>query len=364
MGLLSLITFPMERSYSLTGPASHEAIERGLANADWYRTPVDRKVLKALMQRRDGPALRDTAIWLGVMAAAGAGGVWFWGTWWAVPFFLVYGVLYSSAADSRWHECGHGTAFRTQWMNDAVYQIASFMMMRNPVVWRWSHSRHHTDTIIVGRDPEISGMRPPQLIIIGLNFLGLVAVPKSFAALARNAVGGLTPDEADYVPESERPNAFFAARIHMAIYGAVFLACLWTMSVLPAMLIGLPRFYGIWLLMVMGLPQHLGLAEDVLDHRLNSRTVLMNPVLRFIYWNMNYHVEHHMYPLVPYHALPALHDAVKHDCPPPSPSLFHTWREIIPCVFRQLRDPHHFIRPELPPGAGAPYYGPLGQAAE
>ena len=54
-----------------------------------------------------------------------------------------------------------------------------------------------------------------------------------------------------------------------------------------------------------GLLQHGGLAEDVLDHRLNSRTVYMNPVSRWIYWNMNYHVEHHMFPMVPYHALPA-----------------------------------------------------------
>jgi Na+-transporting NADH:ubiquinone oxidoreductase subunit F len=42
----------------------------------------------------------------------------------------------------------------------------------------------------------------------------------------------------------------------------------------------------------------------VLDHRLNCRTVYMNPIHRFLYWNMNYHVEHHMFPLVPYHALP------------------------------------------------------------
>ena len=46
-------------------------------------------------------------------------------------------------------------------MNDAVYQIACFMIMRNPVTWRWSHARHHTDTIIVGRDREITVMRPP-----------------------------------------------------------------------------------------------------------------------------------------------------------------------------------------------------------
>ncbi len=33
-------------------------------------------------------------------------------------------------------------------------QIASFMIMRDPTTWRWSHTRHHTDTLVVGRDPE------------------------------------------------------------------------------------------------------------------------------------------------------------------------------------------------------------------
>ena len=70
-----------------------------------------------------------------------------------------------------------------------------------------------------------------------------------------------------------------------------------------------------------GLIQHGGLAEDVLDHRLNSRTVYMNPISRWIYWNMNYHVEHHMFPMVPYHALPRLHELIKHDLPAPNPSI-------------------------------------------
>jgi fatty acid desaturase len=45
--------------------------------------------------------------------------------------------------------------------------------------------------------------------------------------------------------------------------------------------------------------QHAGLADNVLDHRLNTRTVYMNPLSRYVYWNMNYHVEHHMFPMVP-----------------------------------------------------------------
>jgi fatty acid desaturase len=58
----------------------------------------------------------------------------------------------------------------------------------------------------------------------------------------------------------------------------------------------------------------------------------MNPINRFLYWNMGYHVEHHMFPLVPYHALPKLHAIVKDDMPPPYPSIISAYREIIPAV--------------------------------
>ena len=89
----------------------------------------------------------------------------------------------------------------------------------------------------------------------------------------------------------------------------------------------------------------------MLDHRLNSRTVYMNPIFRFLYWNMNYHVEHHIFPTVPYHALPKLHEAIKADCPPPYPSSIAAYREIIPALLRQLKDPTYFVRRELPPSA-------------
>ena len=89
----------------------------------------------------------------------------------------------------------------------------------------------------------------------------------------------------------------------------------------------------------------------MLDHRLNARTVYMNPIFRFLYWNMNYHVEHHIFPTVPYHALPKLHEAIKADCPTPYPSSIAAYREIIPTVLRQLKDPTYFVRRELPPSA-------------
>ena len=351
-----------KRDYSLLGADARRAVETGLATAAWYHSDMPRKEMKALMRREDAPALRDTAILLGAMAGFAGLGVALWPGWASLPFWLAYGVLYGSAMDSRWHECGHGTAFRTDWMNTALYQIASFCMIRNPVAWRWSHARHHTDTVIVGRDPEIVAMRPPALLRIAANFLGLVDAWQGWGRMLLNASGRLDPEEASYIPLTEQPKVIRVARIWLAIYAVTIGAAVATGSILPLMLVGLPRLYGAWHHVMTGLLQHAGLADNVLDHRLNSRTVLMNPVSRFIYWNMNYHVEHHMFPMVPYHALPALHAAIRHDLPAPAPSILAAWREMLPVLRRQLAHEDHFLRRDLPAGA-RPYREDLHEAA-
>ena len=345
------ISFVQKRDYSLTGESTRHALETGLASAEWYHSDVPRKVMKELMQRRDGPAIRDTLLWIILLVASAWGGVITWGTWWTVPFWFVYGVLYGSACDSRWHECGHGTAFRTQWMNDVVYHIASFMVMRNPVSWRWSHARHHTDTIIVGRDPEIPFMHPTSILPNILHFVGILDVWDWMKILVRNSLGNVSAAERSYIPESEIPKAILSARIHLLIY-AVTLVVAWRLgSIIPFMIIGGPRIYGTWHMFLTGMIQHGGLAEDVIDHRLNSRTVYMNPISRWIYWNMNYHVEHHMFPMVPYHALPRLHELIKHDLPAPNTSIWDAFREMVPAILRQRHEPGYYVRRELPPTA-------------
>ena len=236
-------------------------------------------------------------------------------------------------------------------MNDLVYQIASFMIARNPVTWRWSHARHHTDTVIVGRDPEIAVMRPPDLLRVVLNFVGILDVWHYMIDMLRNAAGIVSDAEKSFIPEQERHKVVRAARVHLAIYVATVALALWMGSWLPLMIVGLPRMYGAWHGILTGLLQHGGLADNVTDHRLNSRTVLMNPVSRFIYWNMNYHVEHHMFPMVPYHALPRLHELIKHDLPAPNPSMWDGYREMIPAFLRQLRNEDYFLKRQLPPTA-------------
>jgi MocE subfamily Rieske [2Fe-2S] domain protein len=163
-----------------------------------------------------------------------------------------------------------------------------------------------------------------------------------------HSFGKMAEDELEFIPESEHAGVFRRARIYVAIYLAVIGLTIGAGSILPLLFVGLPHLFGTWLMLVYGLTQHTGMAENVLDHRLNSRTFYTNIVNRFLYWNMNYHVEHHMFPLVPYHAVPRLHELIKDDCPEPYPSLWSCWKEILPTILKQVKDPAYHVKRVLP----------------
>jgi fatty acid desaturase len=353
----------MQRDYSLLGPDADRAIADGLVTEDWYKTPIDRKVMKSLMRRDDQPATRDTILLFALMAGFAGVAISLMPSWWALPFLLAYGVLYGSAMDSRWHECGHGTAFKTRWKNKLVYQIACFCMIRDPHCWKFSHARHHSDTVIVGRDPEVAIMRPVIAAKLVANLFGLVDAWDGFRRMFVHAAGQILPDEAVYVDQSFHAATIRTARFWVAIYATTIIASLLLQSWIPLLLIGLPRLFGCWHMVMTGWLQHGGLSDNVLDHRLNSRTVTMNPVSRFIYWNMNYHVEHHMFPLVPYYRLPELQRICAHDFPAPNRSIHEAIGEMLPALWRQRHDPDHHIRHPLPDTANPYQDGPTTSAA-
>ncbi len=337
-----------KKDYSLLGEESLKAVQSGLAEAVWYTAPVPRDKMRELLVRRNGPAIIDTLIWFGLIIGSGYLMYVLWGTWWVIAPIMVYSVLYASSSDARWHESSHGTAFKTDWMNNVLYEVASFMIFRLSVNWRWSHTRHHSDTIIVGRDPEIASPRPPDIKGIILNLFAIKSVPPEFRRWMLNIVGKLDEQTKQYIPESEHSKVFLVARIWALIYLSVIGVALYFQTWLPLFYVGVPTFIGSYMVVVYGLTQHAGLAENVLDHRLNCRTVYMNRIHRFLYWNMNYHLEHHMFPLVPYHNLPKLHELIKDYCPKPYNGLVETYKEIITTLFKQVKDPSHHAERKIP----------------
>ena len=343
----------IRRDYNLTGgyqdavELDGDRIEERMEET-WWRPKLSRQQMREIMQRRDGPALWHFGIWFALLAVSAYLAVISWGTWWAIPAFLVYGTIYSSS-DARWHECGHGTPFRTHWLNEVFYHISSFMTLREGFMWRWSHSRHHTHTYFVGRDPEIQVQRPADLLKIAMDFFYIRSGPPEVWRVVRHAFGQPNPDVLDFMPERELPKMYWSSRIYLGIIGIFAIWSIAIGSFLPMMFVLLPRFYGGWLHQLLSLTQHAGLGEDTYDHRENTRTVFINPVFSYLYMNMQYHIEHHSMPMTPYHALPKLHEAVKDQMPPAYKSLWEVYKEMIPALFKQaIGDPDYQIMRPIP----------------
>lgn len=352
------------KDYRLAGPENQRAQEQGLAEAAWWRPPIDDQRLAQLMTRTNARAARDTALWLGAIVGLAIVVVVTWFSWYSIPLLLVYGALYGGAADSRWHEMGHGTAFKWSPANTGIYYLASFMLWREPTMWRWSHFRHHTDTIIVGRDAEIVFQRPPHLASLPLTFSHIVNGPKMLARLAQHALGRIDEEARDFIPASEHRRLVWEDRIFVLILAASAGLSLALWSPLPVLLVGLPTIYGAWLVVFFGITQHAGLQEDVLDHRLNTRTVYMNPVFRWLYSNMNYHIEHHIFPGVPYYRLPELHEEIMEYLPPALPNTRAAYRELLGAMREQEQDPAYELSgrgiPEVASSGSAPIdVGPI-----
>ena len=89
-------------------------------NAASSGVTLDRKMLKAIARRSDGPGLVYLARWGAGLLVTGAF-VWLsLGTWWLWPAMFVHGVLLSVPAYAISHETAHGTAFRSHWLNETV----------------------------------------------------------------------------------------------------------------------------------------------------------------------------------------------------------------------------------------------------
>ena len=156
------------------------------------------------------------------------------------------------------------------------------------------------------------------------------------------------PESNDKIRREHRNWARFCLIGH-ALLAAIFIA---TGHWFLIFIFNIGTMYCGWLSFLCGVPQHFGMCPDVPDHRLSCRTFTCSFVPAFLYWNMQYHVEHHMFPAVPFYNLPRLRKAIEYDLPPAPHGLWATWKEIMRIHREQRTDPNYMAVPVLPKSQG------------
>ncbi|WP_323036292.1 fatty acid desaturase [Pararhodobacter sp.] len=203
------------------------------------------------------------------------------------------------------HECTHRTPFASDDLCDRVGQVCGFVLI-NPFLWfRYFHLAHHRFTNLEGQDPELAGPKPQTRAHWAWHVSGLPLWGASIRTVFRLAFGR---EHDTYVPQRARAKVTREARGMVLLYAAAGLSLWWSDVLLWVWIV--PVLMGQPLLRLYLLAEH-GDCPHVVDMFANTRTTFTTALVRFLAWNMPYHVEHHVFPNVPFHNLPRLHGLIR-----------------------------------------------------
>ena len=331
----------------------------------WYRCPIEQSKLHDLMRANDLQGGLQALGHLAVFACTGALSYYFFDRELWIGFAIALFVHGTVASHFLYacHEVGHGTVFRTKWLNAFFLRVFSVLAWWNFHEYAMSHTYHHIYTLHPRADKEVTlpanpSLRPHYLLqLFTLNLFGGFATRGIVGwmwGMLKTAFGRYsvfsTPGwlEALYDNRTEvRRRAVNWARFLLVFHIGFAIVCfalgLW---ILP-LLVSVAPFIGNWLGYFIGVPMHCGLRDDVPDFRLCVRTITLDPISEFLYWHMNWHLEHHMFAAIPCYNLKRLHRTVARDMPEPS-TLFGSWREMRQAWDRQKLDPSYQFETPLP----------------
>jgi fatty acid desaturase len=340
---------------------------------NWYRCRVDKSLMGELMQRSDARAFAQVLPQLGLFALTGSLAYTIFRrldahSWpWLLPALLavlfLHGTNGSFFGGVACHELCHKTPFRSQFWNSFFLRVYAFLSWFDPVSYRASHIRHHQATTHADHDGEV--VLPVKLDWASMRFFAAalafdpLAAWKQLRFWVAAAVGDLSRDgffRAEWlqrvIPESDASSRrAIVAWARIILCGQLALAAIFVLTGhwFLIVIVNFGCFYSNWLCTLTGAPQHIGLSPDTPDFRLCCRTYTCSWLPAFFYWNMQYHVEHHMFPAVPFYNLPRLRAAIAHDLPPATHGLWATWcHDLLPVIKRQREDPSYVYVPPLP----------------
>lgn len=263
----------------------------------------------------------------------GAIGAWFL---YDTPWVLVCSLLLGNqlhAITILQHDCGHGAAYRSPAANLWVGRLLAWFIFMPFTTFTYLHKRHHAFLGQPDKDPDewfyAKGVR--WLFLREMLFLPRFVyeslgtrLPERlrqqvWRELAFNSVSWLV---------------LLAAAIYFGVFGWLVMTFLLPMALLAMAINPISRGY-----------EHFPLAEMAgaemqrLDLRVNTVTVT-SKLLGLLWANITYHVEHHVYPNVPFYRLPALHALMRHKryCREPYP-LFRVLQAKAPSTNHSLALP-------------------------
>ena len=257
-----------------------------------------------------------------------------YGVLWALPLMAVQGYFVAFLFMAV-HETAHKTAFRSRGLNLAVGYLSALIIglpYEYYCLFHWDHHRYTQDP---AKDPElIVGVKPTSETQLAIAYSGLLQVAGRFWLMIVHAGAGRVT--VPWVPENKRAIIVREARSYLALYALLLAVSLLFSSAILLWVWIVPLLLGQLVLRPYLYAEHTG-CERTRSAFENTRTTYTGRLVKWFTWNMPYHVEHHAYPSIPFHALPKLNAIVDGEIVHRGRGYLATTRETFGWFRRQLQ---------------------------
>jgi len=283
-----------------------------------HRDPLPADRLRTLMKREDAASLRRMVVQCALLLLSFGAVIYAPSGPWKWAAIALHGVCHFPFF-ALLHETCHRTAFTRRGMNTFGGWIAALSQPMTPALMRAFHFAHHRHTHDVELDPELARMPmmlrwPRHIVWLGtMTGLHLAAARGGWALFAAlTPRGRLWELVLPFVEPKARRRIAWEARVLVGIHAALITVGFTLWSPLLGYYAGL--LIGHSILGVYTVCEHRGLPSGgSVEER--TRSIHTTGLVRWLLWNMPYHAEHHAWPAVPWHALPALHREVRDHLP-------------------------------------------------
>jgi fatty acid desaturase len=353
-------------------PYESLATVRKNLRVNWYRIPLDTENLRELTLRSNYQGWIQAGGHFAVFLITGMLTYTFWSleVWWA--FFTVlfcHGIVSSFFTGIAPHELGHGTVFHSKILNKVFLYLFSLIGWWNPFDYSMSHTYHHRYTMHPEADREnLSPLEPSINLILLIQLFSINLFSRAgrifgkgglFSTIYLTFLTAMGKTGSKDIPSQEWLQSLYVdqpdehhksimwSRFLLFSHGSLLIISLASnLWVLP-LIITFPIFIANWASYFTGMTQHCGLKDNDSDFRKSTRTIIINPVLEFLYWHMNWHIEHHMYASVPCYNLRKLNKLLADDMPEPR-TLIGAWKEMRQIWRKQEQDQNYQFDTKVP----------------
>jgi fatty acid desaturase len=239
--------------------------------------------------------------WVGAVGAIAAAtqvtAAWQWTL--ILPLYLLAGASLHGISLFT-HEAVHGTLMENRALNAIFGSLCAIPVLQNFSAYRVLHLQHHQHLGDEGDPDHYSNYTRWTWMVFLMNWLRLIiGYPVYITA----------------IPLLGFKHGDTRARLGILaeVLATILLVGLVVWSIpLFWLLHGwiIPMIFINTLVNIRGMSQHT-LLEHASDTVRGTRSILTGPLVRFFMCNENYHLEHHLFPGVPWHHLPKVHAALE-----------------------------------------------------